>query len=319
MSLTGAAKSVPLIAAFVLALSPYWWANGYQLSVATLAMEYVIMGLGLNLIFGHTGRVSFGHSGFFGVGAYTLALTQTEWDLPPLVAVVLALGATALVATAVGIPILRLRGHYLALGTLAFGFVVLSMIGKFSNITGGSDGLRVPTSNLFGLEPRNYIYIGYVVVACLTLYLMSKVASSRFGRALVAIREDEEAARSLGVQVELYVIVAFVASAVLFAAAGVLHAYSFGTLAPELVDLRLNILLLLIVIVGGLGNNYGVALAAVLLAVLPQYLIDFEERETLYYGFALLAILILVPRGLGEASRGLALRVARIVQAREAA
>lgn len=279
----------------VLVLAAQSFLDGYQLSIVTQALEYTLLGLGLNLIFGFAGRGSFGHSGFFGVGAYTFALLQAKADWGPLPSAAAGIGFAVVIGGLIGVPMLRLRGHYLALGTLAFGFVVLSTVQQSYYLTGGSDGLLVPT-----IIPRtSTVFIVLTVIAAAVLYLTLRVAATRFGRALVAIREDEDAARSLGVAVERYVWYAFVASAAVVAIAGVIRVAESALVAPERIDLRLNIQMLVLIVLGGMGNAFGIAVAAFFLATLPHLLLGFERYENLVYGAILLFVLLVSPRGLG--------------------
>jgi ABC-type branched-subunit amino acid transport system permease subunit len=250
----------------------------------------------MNLLYGYCGQISFGHAGFYAVGSYAVALFAPgtgfwlAFALGPLCA--------AMVAACLGVPLLRLRGHYLALGTLAFGIAIQVLALQWVDVTGGPWGVSVDRPAFFGASlGRNYYY---VVLACaaVVVWLSSQLVRSRFGRAMLIIHEDEAVANSLGVNVVLVKVVIFSVSGALAGLAGGLYAGQNEYVTPALFDVRLSISAVVMVVLGGPGTRFGPVIGAVILTLLPELLHGLQEYHAIIYGILLLLVLRFMPRGI---------------------
>jgi len=277
----------------------------YLVHIIQQVSLYSILALSLNLLYGYTGQISLGHAAFYALGAYVSAILETRfnWPFPAAwAAAVLAGGGLALV---VGVPILRLRGHYLAMATLALGLIVNTVLVEMQDITLGYVGIFVPTPKIMGqalYEAQEYLLAGTAIV---TFVLFQNLVHSRPGRALQAIREDEAVAAAAGVDVARYKAVVFTISAMFAALAGVWYAHITRMITPDVFGLSESILILLMVVLGGAGSNWGAVAGAALLVLLPAFLQNFSDYATLIYAVLVTLVLIFAPRGLaGLASRG---------------
>ncbi len=305
-----------------LALFPLVEDNPYILGISNLAAINLIVVLGLNLFVGYAGQISLGHAAFFGLGAYGSALMTTAWGLNPWLAMLLAALGVALVTLALGWPILRLAGHYLAMATLGFNIVVYTLLVQWDQVTGGPSGLAgIPPLALGGLVFDNeisfhYLVWGFALVLC-TLCL--NLIRSGIGRGLAALAEDEEAAAVLGVDTRLSKLKIFVLSAVFASLAGSLYAHCFNFVNPDTFGIFTSVDFVIMVVVGGMGSIWGSIFGAGLLTMLPEFLEIFESAKEIIHGLILVLILIYLPRGLVTGIRDLIItRLAR-KRARKAA
>jgi branched-chain amino acid transport system permease protein len=291
---------LPSLVLLVVGLSlPYLLQSSFHLRIAMLVWVYTILGLGFNLLFGLAGQLSLGQQGFFAIGAYALALLQTKLGAPLIVAFPAALILCALLSAVIGLPLLRLRSHYLAMATLMFGLIVEGLALRWFDLTGGSAGIRVPPINLAGWALTRFeIYYLIFGLAAVAYVLHAFLLAIFAGRAFLAIRGDETAARSLGVDVTAYKLRVFVLAAVLAGLAGVTYALVSRQVDPSYSALSVNINLLTIGVVGGLRSRIGPVLGAAFVVLAPQILTQFHEYENLMYGIGLLVFLIFVPKGL---------------------
>lgn len=275
--------------------------NEYMLTVLVLAGIYAIIAVGLNLFTGYTGQISFGHNAFAAIGGYTSAILTVDFGWPPVLALVAAMALAGAVAALVGYPTLRLRGHYLAMGTLALGLITYTLSVQMEPLTRGFTGIAgiVP----LGLGPwalltaRDYVYVVWLLVA-LAVWAADRLVRSRVGIALRAVRGSEDAARALGIDVTHYKVVALVVSAVYAAVAGSLYAHFVTFISPEVFGMYMVILLFTMLFVGGIGTLYGPVVGAVIIGSLPQLLVGFKDYRELAYGALLLIILLFAPRGI---------------------
>jgi branched-chain amino acid transport system permease protein len=289
--------------------------NDSQLTV------YVFIGLatmvvaGLSLLMGFAGQVSLGQGAFYAIGAYTAALLAKLLGLPPLVALALATAGTAAVAVVVGLPLLRLRGHYLAFATLAFQLIVLSVIGEARDLTGGDIGLPgVPTLSAGPLalegQYRTFVF-AYVVwaLAALTLLVNRNLVRSRPGRALRALATSEPGALAAGVAVGRFKLQVFALSAAYAGLAGGVYAFFLSYIAPGSFPVLLSIQFLIMATVGGLGSISGSLVGATVITLLVQLLTSVGTLPGMplhapaifsyaVYGLVLVLILLLLPQGL---------------------
>lgn len=250
-------------------------ASPFLLELVTQTALAAVGALALNLLMGLAGQISLGHAGFIAAGAFTTAaLVETGWG-SPLVAVPAAALVGAGLGVAVGIPALRLKGLYLALGTLAMHHVVLYAAGELQNRWGSNTGYTIPAPRLLGWTLKGTVtwYYTLVLIAAVVLVLCVNLGRSRAGRAWMAIRDREIAAESVGIDVARYKVLAFVCSSVLTAMAGALFAYYRGFVSVEAFSFFLAVEYIAMVIIGGLGSALGAVLGAAFVTLLP-YAID---------------------------------------------
>lgn len=237
----------------------------------SFVLIYSIAGVGLMLLTGYTGLVSLGHAAFLGIGAYANAILLSR-GVPFVLSLPLAGLISAAAGVAIGIPTLRMSGLYLAIATLSFGSIVVLVGEKWHSLTGGFDGLPVPTPSILGIAIEGPTGIYYLALAVLVLVLLMAMNMLRtpLGRALVAIRDSEISAQSMGINLAFYKTVSFAISAGLTGLAGALFGHYVRHLAPDSFGILLSIQLVTIVFIGGLGSLHGAIFGAVFVALLPQ-------------------------------------------------
>lgn len=275
--------------------------DDYVLSLMVIGGIYAIMCIGLDLFIGQTGQISFGHNAFAAMGCYGTAVLTTTYAWGPLAALVAAAAGSAVAAFVVGMPTLRLRGHYLAMATLALGLIVYQLAVQLDWITYGFTGITgIPAFGAGGWElsgEAQHYYAVWVLVGIAEL-ISIRLIGSRVGRAWKAIADSEEAASALGIDVRRYKLRSLVVSAIYAAVGGSLLAHYVGYVSPEVIGLSMVTLMFFMLFVGGVRTASGPILGAVLISVLPGLLAGFEEYRQLVYGLMLLAVIMFVPRGL---------------------
>ena len=287
-----------------------WVIPEYWLAQLTFVFIYSIVGLGLMLLAGFTGLFSLGHAAFLGVGAYTQAI-MVNAGLPFPLALACAGLLSAAVGMVVGLPALRVKGIYLGMATLAFGFIVEEVIARWEHVTGGNAGLMVQYPALFGweLDSTNEFYFLCLIITVLATLGIVNLMRSSTGRAFVAIRDSEISAQSMGIQLARYKTLSFALSAALAGIGGALYAHKIQFLSPEQFSIIQSIDLLLMVVIGGLGSIHGAFLGAIFLIVMPQlislgkdYLPDAIGQaaglQGAVYGIVLIAFVLFEPMGL---------------------
>jgi branched-chain amino acid transport system permease protein len=288
------------VLALVIALLPLALPNRYFYDVAILIGLNAIVCVGLNLLIGFAGQISLGHAGFFGLGGYASAILSTKYGWPSLVALAAAAALVGALALALGRPILRLKGHYLAMATLGLGIIIAVVIATEERLTGGPDGMAVAPLGLFGAALQGE-YVWYWIVGALlvvTVWLAFNLIDSPLGRALRAIHGSEVAAEAMGIDIARAKLLIFVVSAVLAALAGSLTAHYACFITPGKVGFLHSIELVTMVVLGGMASTYGAVLGAAILTALPQLLTVFKDYESLVFGVVLMATMIFMPRGL---------------------
>ncbi len=287
-----------LIAA--VALLPLALVNNYTYEVAILVGLNAIVCVGLNLLIGYAGQISLGHAGFFGLGAYASAILVARYGWPPLAALACAVAAVSVIAYVVGRPILRLKGHYLAMATLGLGIIISIVITTEDRYTGGPDGMSVPPLALAGYalagERIWYWVVGSLLVA--SVWLALNLIESPIGRAMRALHGSEVAAEVVGIDSARHKVMAFVLSAALAALAGALTAHYSGFITPGKVTFLHSIELVTMVVLGGMASIFGAVVGAAILTTLPQLLTVFKEYEMVVFGAALMLTMIFMPKGL---------------------
>jgi len=278
----------------------------YLVFLGTLVAVNAIVAIGLNLLSGYTNQLSFGHAGFLAIGAYVAALLTLHVPALPVPLTLLVAGlATALVGLALGIPCLRLEGLYLAMATLAFGFVVTEAITNLDWLTRGNDGLRVPLARLgpwaLATDAARY-YLAVAVAAAMILAALN-VAATRTGRAFLALRTSEIAAQASGINAAAYKTIAFVLSAFYTGVAGGLFAFVVGFLSPDAFDVFLSVDFLVMIILGGLGSVLGSVAGAAIVTVLNDSLAGFQAFRPLIFGAIMIICMLFMPGGLAAMTR----------------
>ena len=261
----------------------------------------MLIATGLNLLMGYAGQTSLGHAAFFGIGAYLSAILTTTFHVPVWPAMLIALLATAGVAAAIGIPTLKLEGHYLVMATLGFNVIVYIVMVQFSTVTGGPSGLAgIPHPSIAGVVFDSDIKIYYLFwsIAIGVLMLFLNLVHSRTGRAMAALSHNEIAARCAGINTEFYKIRIFIISAMTASLAGSLYASYITFISPGTFSIFFSIQVVTMVLVGGMGSLWGSALGAVFLTLLPECLYGVKEYSALVYGGILLCVLMFFPKGL---------------------
>ena len=288
-----------------------WVAPRYFVFLASVVLVNTVVAIGLNLLSGYTHQLSFGHAGFLAIGAYTAAIVTLHAPAVPVpLTLLLAGAATALAGVAFGVPCLRLGGLYLAMATLAFGFVITEAILNLDTLTRGADGLRVPTARVAGVALASDTARYYLVLLVTVLLVASAVgvARTRTGRAFLAIRESESAAQASGVNVALYKTIAFGVSAFYTGVAGGLFAFVVGFLSPDAFDVFLSVDFVVMIILGGLGSVPGSVAGAAVVTLLHDGLAGFQNLRPLIFGTILIGCMLFMPGGIASALRPLGRR-----------
>ena len=290
-----------LVLALVLAILPLFLTNAFYYDVAIRIALNAIVVIGLNLLMGYTGQISLGHAGFYGLGAYASAVLTTHYDWPPLAALAAGAVATGLLALLLARPVLKLKGHTLAMATLGLGIIISIVINNETQWTGGPDGIGVSAFSCRrpGRSPvKNRWYLVCAVLLLLVTWLALNLIDSPVGRALQAIHGSEVAARVVGVDTTRFKVRVFVLSAVIASIAGSISAHYIGFITPNLAGFFHSIELVTMVVVGGMASIFGSIIGAALLTILPQLLSSFEGWETVVFGVILMATMIFMPKGL---------------------
>ncbi len=279
----------------MVAVLPLALANNYTYEIAIMVGLNAIVCVGLNLLIGYAGQISLGHAGFFGLGAYGSAILAARYGFPPLLSLPLSVAAVAAIAWLVGKPVLRLKGHYLAMATLGLGIIVSVVLANEDRITGGPDGMAVPPLLVTG-EKAWYWIVGGALIA--TVWLAQNLIDSPHGRAWRALHGSEVAAAAAGIDPARHKLAAFVISAALAAFAGALTAHYSGFITPSKASFLHSIELVTMVVFGGMASTFGAVVGAAVLTTLPQLLTVFKEYEMVLLGAVMMLTMIFMPRGL---------------------
>ncbi|OUL99210.1 branched-chain amino acid ABC transporter permease [Variovorax sp. JS1663] len=287
-----------------------WLLPEYWLAQLTFVLIYGIVGLGLMLLAGFTGQFSIGHAAFLGTGAYTQAVLANA-GVPFPLALAAAAALSAAVGVVVGLPALRVKGIYLGIATLAFGFIVEEVFARWERVTGGNSGLHVKAPTLFGLEigSSENFYIVCLLIAVLCTFAILNLLRSPTGRAFVAIRDSEISAQSMGIHLARYKTMSFAISAALAGLGGALYAHKLSFISPDQFNILQSIDLLLMVVIGGLGSVHGAFLGAIFLIAMPQLIALGKDwlpaaigqapgLQGLVYGLVLIGFVLFEPLGL---------------------
>ena len=291
-----------LVLALVVAALPLLFPKNYFVTVVGVAVGFhVILAVSLNLLIGYAGQISLGHAAFFGLGAYSSAVLTTRYDWNPWLAMLAGLAVVLVVASLIARPILRLKGHYLAMATLGFGIIVHIVMVQAVALTGGPDGLSgIPGLGALGWSLKTDLHWYWAVAGVMlaVVWLSLNIVDSRTGRALRAVHGSEFAAEMMGIDTTRTKGQVFVLSALISAFAGSLFAHQQGFVSPDSFSFFVSIELVTMVVLGGMASTYGAAFGAVALTLLKAGLVVFHDYEMVILGATLMAIMIFLPQGL---------------------
>lgn len=277
--------------------SPFW------VRVIGYTGLFIVLGLGLNIVVGFAGLLDLGYVAFYAIGAYTYALLASEqfgihisfWYVLPLAAIMAGIAGVLL-----GIPVLRMRGDYLAIVTLGFGEIIRMLLTNLREFTRGSQGIsRIDDPNFFGLTLKSgthYYYLIFIVLV-IVIFISNRLNHSRIGRAWVAMREDEDVAEMNGINTTYYKLLAFGTGAMIGGVGGAIFAAWQGSIFPANFNLFVSINVLSLIIIGGVGSIPGVIVGAVAVMTLPDVLRQFSDYRLLLFGFLLVVMMIARPEG----------------------
>ena len=314
--LRAAVHPVTLLVVAALIVLPWVEPDKFTLHILSLIAIASIAAMGLQVLLGYSGQLSIGQAAFYGIGAYTSALLTARLGVPFPLALIGA-GAAAAIASLLMVPITRLTGAYLAVATLGFSIIVFLFIQNEEWLTGGSYGfIGIPRAELFGYALRDPMWSYYLNVgmAAIVYFTFARIAGSRFGRAINAIRQDADAARASGIRVTLLKSECFVIAAFVAGLAGSLYAHEVRYLAPNDFTFWKSIEMLIMVVIGGVGSLAGAILGAAVVVGLPEYLRAIGDYRMLVFGAILIATMLFGEGGLAALFATLGRRVSAVAR-----
>lgn len=296
--------------------------DAYILYIINTIGIFSIAAIGLNLLIGYTGQISLGHGAFFGVGAYSGAILSTKAGLPFIIAVPAAGVITAITGIIFGTPSIRLKHLYLCIATLASQFILDYVFVQWESMTGGAAGISIPAASLLGIDlgsDRNFFYVIFFCFSILT-WMVVNITRTRYGRAFIAIRDNDQAAEGMGIPIFLYKLLAFAISSFYAGFAGALFAFYMISITPEPFSIWLSIQYIAMIIIGGLGSIPGSAFGTVFIITLNEVLshittylmnvspsiggaITIAPLREFVYGLAIILFILFEPKGLAEVWR----------------
>ncbi len=278
--------------------------SSYQVNIMITALIYVVLGLGLNIVVGLAGLLDLGYVAFYAVGAYSYALLNLHFGLGFWAAIPVGMAMGALFGILLGIPVLRLRGDYLAIVTLGFGEITRLILENWNDFSQGPSGIaNIPRPGLFGVElnlQQATVYLYYLMIGLVlfTIFVVNRLQNSRLGRSWVALREDDIACEAMGIDRMRTKLAAFALGATWAGMVGVIFAAKTTFINPASFTLWESIIILSIVVFGGMGSITGVILGALALILLPEYLRAFSEYRMLVFGATMVLMMVFRPQGL---------------------
>jgi branched-chain amino acid transport system permease protein len=298
----------------------------YYVFVLSLIGIYTIVAIGFNIMSGYTGLISIGHAGFFAIGAYTAAILVDREIVPFIVALPLAACLTGVIGFLLALPCLRLFGMYIAMATLAFGFIVEETVLQLNALTGGHQGLAVPAATIGGfnsgfvMDSDKKFYYFILAMTLLFIFIALNIVRTKYGRAFLAIRESEIAASTMGIDLTKYKTMSFTISAFYTGIAGALFGNLLHYIAPNAFTIFLSFQFLVMIVVGGFASVVGSIMGAVFLTALPEFMSSLQEWQIIVFGLILLFFILFVPYGLAGLIKGIQYkRALRTMEASELA
>ncbi|MGH1539113.1 MAG: high-affinity branched-chain amino acid ABC transporter permease LivM [Arenicella sp.] len=320
-------RVIVIVILLIAVILPFLVSRG-EIDLAIRVLIYIILGLGLNVVVGFAGLLDLGYVAFYAVGAYTYALLSAYFGFSFWLCLPIAVVFAAILGFLLGFPVLRLRGDYLAIVTLGFGEIIRLLLNNLDSITGGPDGITgIAKPTFFGLEFKRrateghmtfhdffgfdyntthkliFLYLVALVLVLLTLFVINRLIRMPIGRAWEALREDEIACRSLGLNPTVIKLSAFTIGASFAGFAGCFFAAYQGSVVPESFVFMESVIILAIVVLGGMGSQLGVILAAIALTLLPEFAREFSEYRMLIFGVVMVLMMMWRPQGLIVAKR----------------
>jgi branched-chain amino acid transport system permease protein len=297
--------SIPIISFLIIftIIFPYLFST-YQTNIMISALIYIMLGLGLNIVVGLAGLLVLGYAAFFAVGAYAYALLNVHFGIGFWAALPIGAGLGALFGVLLGFPVLRLRGDYLAIVTLAFGEIIRIVLENWNEFSFGPSGIaNITRPSFFGIHMSMnastiYIYYIMIVLCIITVIAVKRLRDSRIGRAWMALREDEVACQAMGIDKTKTKLSAFALGSTWAGMAGVVFAAKTTFINPASFTIWESIIILCIVVLGGMGSIIGVITGALVLILVPEYLRAFSEYRMLVFGLMLVIMMIFRPHGI---------------------
>ncbi|MBI5605875.1 MAG: branched-chain amino acid ABC transporter permease [Deltaproteobacteria bacterium] len=309
---------VYLIFGLVVFLLPFLLPSDYWIYMFTMVGIYMILVGSLDLVYGYTGLVSLAHAAFFGIGAYSSAILQVKLGVPLIPALIAGTLITACIAVVIGWPMLRIRGPYFVLGTLAIGIAISIIIHNWNSLTGGvslSGIPMLPAVTVMGLTidfaSKKVFYYVILIALILTQFLIRRLVNSRTGRTFASIRENEDLAEALGMNVSRYKLMSFVTACAIAAVAGGLYANYMEAIEPEIAGGHMSFNLLVMIVVGGTRTIAGTIIGPLLLWFVPEFLEAAQTYRPLFFGLILIVVIILMPTGIAGKLKELHPRMAK--------
>ncbi|MDA3809288.1 MAG: branched-chain amino acid ABC transporter permease [Spirochaetaceae bacterium] len=302
-------KRPGLIFIGVLLVALPFFASMYHTSIITTALIYVILGLGLNVVVGLGGLLNLGYAAFYAVGAYTYALLYQNFGINFWIALPVGALFSAMLGLLIGFPVLRLRGDYLAIVTLAFGEIVRLILENWNDFSYGPSGIAniqrpsIPGVDMDLSQATVFIYFIAIAMVIFTIFVVNRLENSRLGRAWEAMREDEIASQSMGIDLTKAKLLAFSIGAVWAGFAGVLFAAKTTFINPASFTVMQSIIILCVVVIGGMGSIPGVIVGALVFTLLPELLRSVSEYRMLVFGITLVLMMIFRPGGMIQKTR----------------
>src|SRR5208283_3822369 len=278
--------------------------SNYWLNLINLAISYSVACIGLNIVLGYAGQLSLAQAGFWGLGAYTSAILTTQFGVPVWIGLIASFIVAGLFGILLGIPTLKLTGHYLAMATIGFGIILQLILINTIWLTKGSDGIpNIPSPSFFSFElkhPNTFFYVAIFILILLTLIAI-RIKNSRIGRSFMAIRENEMAAETMGVDSTYYKIMAFALSAGYAGIGGWMFAHSCSHyISPDTFSFGQSVLLLSMAVVGGIGSAIGAIIGATLLTLVPEFFRFLKDYYLMFYAACIVLIMIFMPGGITD-------------------
>ncbi len=290
-----------LLVWLALAVWPFVAPNDYIVSLGVLFFVNLILVASLNLVLGYAGQISMCHGALYGLGAYVSGVLSVRYGVTPALGALVAVATTALAATLIALPTLRLRGHYLAMGTLGFNAILSVLFVELVPLTGGPNGLSgIPPISVFGIDldtPARFYPVAWSA-GLLVMFLILNLVSSRTGRALAAVSSSEIAAGALGVDAYRLKMATFACAAAFAGLAGSLYAHFNMFASPETFSFATSVLLVVMVAIGGWGTFWGPFLGALLFTAMPELLRKVHDAELLIFGLSMVLVLLYFQGGL---------------------
>ncbi len=283
----------------------------YYVFILSLIGVYTIVAIGFNIMTGYTGLISIGHAGFFAIGAYTAAILVDREMVPFIVALPIAGIFTGVIGFLLALPCLRLFGMYIAMATLAFGFIVEETVLQLNVITGGHQGIAVPMPTIGGfnsgivMDSDKKFYYFILAMTLIFILLAINIVRTKYGRAFLAIRESEIAASTMGVDLTKYKTMSFTISAFYTGIAGCLFGNLLHYIAPNAFTIFLSFQFLVMIVVGGFASVVGSIMGAVFLTALPEFMSSLQEWQIIVFGLILLFFILFVPYGVAGLIKGI--------------